>query len=260
MKQLNKFKKPLLIVGIVLGVLILGAVVVGILNATVGGGEWSLGWSDYRYDESDYQVGSGTIPAPGVTSIDVDWIDGNVQIVLCDDAYLSVTESSESLLTEDSLLRWKVSEDGKSLSLKYRKSSWFLGASQNKNKDLILRIPRKLIASLESLTVQAVSANVTLNDVVAKQMTLKSKTGNVTVSTKSTLQGLRIEGESGDIKLILPYESGFSLGYQADRGDLTLDFPNVREGERYVYRVENAPMAEIDVQSKRGKLTVTYED
>ena len=107
MKQFKKMKKPLMITAIVIAALVLAAVVVGILNATVAGGSWNFGWSDYRYDESGYRVGSGTIPAHNITAMDVDWIDGNVQIVLCDDSYPSVTESAKTELTEDSLLRWR---------------------------------------------------------------------------------------------------------------------------------------------------------
>lgn len=118
-----KLKKMLPILAIVVGALILGAIVVGILNALLANGTWSFGWSDYRYDDSNYRIGDGTIAAPNVTEIEVDWIDGRIEILPCDDMFLSVTEFSANELTEDSRLRWRVSEDGKSLSIKYRKSS-----------------------------------------------------------------------------------------------------------------------------------------
>lgn len=260
MKQFKKMKKPLMITAIVIAALVLAAVVVGILNATVAGGSWNFGWSDYRYDESGYRVGSGTIPAQNITAIDVDWIDGNVQIVLCDDSYPSVTESAKTELTEDSLLRWSVSEDGKCLSVKYRKSSWFFGSSENKNKDLILRVPRRLMQSLESLNVNTVSSNVTVTDVTVKQMNVKSQTGEIRINCKISPEKLNVEGESGRIKLTLPYKTGFTLAFESEKGTATVDFPCQRENGYYIYRVENAPSADITVKSKKGDLIVTYEN
>lgn len=260
MSKFQKFKKPLIVTAIVLGVLVLGAVVVGILNATVAGGSWSFGWSDYRYDESGYEIGSGTVQAPNVTAIDVDWIDGSVHIVVCDDMYLSLTEASRLDLTEDSLLRWHVSEDGKTLTVKYRKSSWFFGSSENKNKDLILRVPRRMLETLQSLTVNTVSSNVTLTGVTAKQMNVKSLTGDVTVACKISPETLSVEGTSGKIKLVLPTDAGFSLEHVTETGRITVDFRHEQTNGRYVYRVPNAPTTIVKVISPKGDLTVTYED
>ena len=260
MNKLKKLKKPLMITAIVIGALILAAVVVGILNATVAGGSWNFGWSDYRYDESGYEVGSGTVPAQHITAIDVDWIDGNVQIVLCDDAYPSLTESAKTELTEDSLLRWSVSEDGKRLSVKYRKSSWFFGTSENKSKDLILRVPRRLMESLETLNVNTVSSNVTVADITVKQMNVKSRTGEIRINCKTSPEKLNVEGESGKIKITLPYETGFTMTYDSEKGTATVDFPYERENGRYVYRVDRAPTTEITVKSKKGDLILTYEN
>ncbi len=260
MSKFQKFKKPLIITAIVLGALVLGAVIVGILNATVAGGSWSFGWSDYRYDESGYEIGSGTVEAPEVTSIDVDWIDGSVQVVLCDDMYLSLTETSKQALTNDSLLRWCVSEDGKALTVKYRKSSWFFGSSENKNKNLILRVPRRLMKSLESLTVNAVSANVTVTDVEVKQMNLKSLSGEIAVTCKVSPNKLNVEATSGNVKLVLPRDTGFLLEHVTDTGKIILDFQHTKENGRYVYRVPNASDADIKVKAAKGDVTVTYEN
>ena len=129
---MKQFKKPLIILLIIVAALLVGAVILGVLNALVGKGKWTFGWTDYSYDDADYEVGDGSIPATRITSIDLDWIDGNVRIIACKDAFLSLTESTDSELTEASRVRWQVNELGE-LSIKYRKSSFFLGKTHNKN-------------------------------------------------------------------------------------------------------------------------------
>ena len=89
-----KTKKIIKYAAFVVGGLIVGAILLGVLNGLVGKGEWNLGWTNYRYDDTAYDVGEGSIAAPNVEKIDLDWIDGNVRVVLCQDAYISITEAA----------------------------------------------------------------------------------------------------------------------------------------------------------------------
>ena len=215
--------------------LMVGAIIVGVLNGVVGKGEWNLGWTDYRYDDSAYTVGEGTVRAPYLENIDLDWIDGNVTVVICQDAYVSISETAPADLTEKTQVHWSVSEDGKSLSIKYRGSSSFFGTNKDKEKDLILRIPQKLIGQLKMLNIKAVSSNVTVSDVVID---------NVNVTTKS-----------GDVVLKLPTSTAFTLTHQTKRGGTpTIDFPITKEGNTYV---SGANGIKISVKTNSGKVNVT---
>ena len=126
-----KNKKIIKYAAFIIGGLVLGAILLGVLNGLVGKGEWNLGWTNYRYDDSAYHKGQGTIPAPALEKIELDWIDGSVTVVICQDAYVSVSESAPAELTEKTQLHWFVSEDGKTLSIKYRGSSSFFGTNKD---------------------------------------------------------------------------------------------------------------------------------
>ena len=69
-----KNKKIIKYVAFIVGGLILGAILLGVLNGLVGKGEWNLGWTNYRYDDSAYHTGEGTIPAPALEKIELDEI------------------------------------------------------------------------------------------------------------------------------------------------------------------------------------------
>ena len=219
---------------VVMGALIFGAILVGVLNALIGGGEWTFGWSDYHYDDSQYTVGDGTIFTRDLTEVSVDWIDGTVHIVVCQDDYPSVTESADENLTDGSRMRWYVSEDGRSLSIRYRKSSSFFGRSENKRKDLILRIPEKMMPQLTKIDVNVVSSQLTLEGVEVPSLTVKSK--------------------SGDVSILLPEDADFSLtSKMAGDRTPTIDFAVVQKDDVYVC---GEGSAHINVEVGKGSVNV----
>ena len=230
-----KNKKIIKYAAFIIGGLAVCAILLGVLNGLVGKGEWNLGWTNYRYDDSAYKTGEGTIPAPAVESIDLDWIDGSVTVVICQDAYVSVSESAPAELTEKTQLHWFVSEDGKTLSIKYRGSSSFFGANKDKEKDLILRIPEKLIGQLQTLNINAVSSNVTVSNIVVDNIDVKTASGNVTIE--------------------LPEATAFTLTHESRRGGApTIDFPVTQEGNTYVSGTDGI---KIYIETNSGKVAVT---
>ena len=199
----------------IIGGLLVGAILLGVLNGLFGKGEWNLGWTNYRYDDSAYRTGEGTIPAPALEKIEVDWIDGNVTVVICQDAYVSVSESAPADLTEKTSAHWCVSEDGKSLSIKYRGSSSFFGTTKNKNKDLILRIPEKMVGQLQTLSINTISANVTVVD--------------------TPIQNTEVQTQSGNVKFELDSNDSFILVHKSKSGGVpTIDFPVAQVGNTYI--------------------------
>ena len=188
-------KKPIKIILIVVAALVAGAILLGVLNALFGD-KWSL-WTDYTYDDSNYTVGDGSVAVENLTEIDLDWVDGTVTIISCKDSYPSLTEKSKNELTEGSLLRWHLSEDGK-LTIKYRESSFFLGRGQNKQKDLILRIPERFAENL-SIKIHVSSTTVFLDGIAAKSVSVESDKGNVAMLSGSVAEELLIHTASGKI-------------------------------------------------------------
>lgn len=229
-----KNKKSIKYTAFILGGLIVGALLLGVLNGLVGGGEWNLGWTNYRYDDSAYKVGEGSIAAPRVETVDLDWIDGNVTVVICQDAYISITETAPAALTEKTQVHWCVSEDGKTLSIKYRGSSSFFGTTKDKNKDLILRIPEKLLDQLKTLNINAVSSNVTVSNILIENINVTTASGNVTVE--------------------LPKGSAFTLTHETKRGGTpTVDFPVTQEGNTYVCGTDGV---KINIKTNSGKVAI----
>ena len=266
----KKLHRPLRIVLILLAALVVIAVILGVLNATVGGGKWTFGWTGYRYDDSGFSAGNGSVPYESIRHISVDWIDGEVELLPCDDRYISLSERSQNRLTDSAELRWKVSADGTELTVKYRASSWILGRGErNLNKRLTLRVPRKMLAEMETLAITTVSGNILAEEVESPILALTSKSGNVTVSggrystmaltsesgkvklhsdvtdslavlTKTgdvewksavCTSAVAIDSQSGSVEIALPETASFLLDFKTQRGALQSDFSLVSEGE-----------------------------
>jgi DUF4097 and DUF4098 domain-containing protein YvlB len=288
---LINYKKIATFACAVVGVLIVGAIVIGILNALVADGKWTFGWRDYRYDEEGYTVGEGSIPVTDVKRIEVDWIDGSVTVHACQDRYPSVTEVVESELPESAQVRWRVDEDG-TLRIKYRKSSWFFAVgSGNREKGLILRIPEKMMENLSELDVEGVSTNVTMNNIHAESLTFSSASGwlltaqcsfetasvtsesgeveldadisgAVTVSTKYgkvtlesalTPSAVSIATKSGDVRLVLPADASFAFAWNG-KGSVTSDLACTQQDN--LYRIGDGAHT-YSITSKDGDLTLT---
>ncbi len=272
---MKKAKKILIAIAIALGSLVLLAVLIGVVNG-LSGNEWNFGWNDYRYDDTDYQIGSGTVYAADITTIGVSWIDGSVEIVPCSDSYISLTESFDSELNEDSLVHWKVSEDGKTLTVKYRASSWYWGMTENRNKCLILRVPEKLFAQLIKIGVEGISTDISVTGIECDAINLTSTSGDLTTesciadtSDLSTVSGsisyngtvaeeLKVESVSGNITLTFPEDAAFITQFETvSGGDARIAFPHKQEGKYYICGTGEHRFT-VYAKTTSGELTIEY--
>lgn len=256
----ERLRRPVLILLIVAGALVVGAILYGVLNATVGKGEWTLGWSGYQYDDSNYRAGSGTIPTDQVRMISLDWIDGEVEILPCQDTYISITEQSQTQLTEDARVHWSVSEDGERVSIKYRASSWILGAGKkNLEKKLTLRIPERLLAGIGRLEVKTRSADVLVKELTFSEGDFETEGGSLTLSGGS-YKMLLVSSVTGRIKLHTAVTE--ELHVNTKRGDVEWSseclpkssFFTSKDGATELFLMEESDFT-LNYRTEKGKLS-----
>ena len=249
---MKKWKQALFIALIIVGVFVVSAIVIGILNATVFDGKINFGWTDYRYENTGYSVGEGTVYANEITSIDVDWLDGKVELISCEDAYLSISEQATETLAESAQVHWMLSADGKTLLIKHRESGWFFGNATEKT--LTVRIPKRMLSQLTELSVKAEEAPIQVTDVYAPAVTLSCKKGNVIYSNPECPQMLSIVCDVGDVTLKLAQNESFALTWERKQGRLVSDFVMREEGN--LYTVSDGKNKAL-VQSGSGDLALT---
>ncbi len=289
-KKKSALKRALGVTLIIMGGLVLLAVILGVLNALVADGKWSFGWTNYRYDDTGYEIGGGTLPYSEIECVEVDWIDGEVTVTVCDDRYPSLTEEAEGELAESVTVHWRVSEDGKTLSVKYRESSYYF-AGNERNKKLTLRLPREMAEGLQSLEICTASANVMVKGIQAAELDFECASGNLiaeacvfqdfdaqnasgSVVCNSTVTGhfdaetvsgtvvlmtrtcpaeTDIETVSGDIRLSLPEDAGMTLLWETVSGSFSMGkFAFEQQGGVYIC---GGGEHELDIQTVSGGLS-----
>lgn len=170
---------------------------------------WDLGNLNYKYSDSDkYNTGNTAITREqlnGIDTLDINWIDGNVEIVSYDGDAVELFESSDKMLDDDTVMRWRV-HDGK-IRVKYYKSGWKFGlfgkSASNLKKKLTVKVPAEMIAEIK---VETVSANVSLDlQYNISEVDIETVSGDIRlngIQTKNTSEDeIDVKTTSGRIEL-----------------------------------------------------------
>lgn len=211
---------------------------------------------------SSYEIGDFDYDPDGIETVEIDWVDGDVNITQASSATLSVTETGKGL-KDAQRLHWI--RDGSKLVIQYCDSG-YNGSFPAKSKNLSVEIPNDV-----DLIVSSVSADVTLKD---KQdlcdLRLSSVSGNVrcdslsltgrgefdTVSGDLTLdlrsaRELAVASESGNATLSLPKE-GATVTFESLSGDLNAD-GFAKDDDQYVF---GDGACHVEVSTMSGDLTI----
>jgi len=272
-------------------VLLTSLLVVGISSSPSSffSGDWSLGGIGVTYKNSAlYNVGGGTV-TDEFQSIKVNWTNGKINIEAYDgeDTVISETEVAE----KENKLRWRV-EDGV-LKIQQMAAGMRFGLKKTPKKTLTVKIPSNVAEGLKAVTSDSVSAEVTITgisasdkieiDTVSGGANLKniktekldidtvsgsikaageftelesdSVSGDVTVSSATPLKKLDCDSTSGNIRLTIPKNSGFTLKADTVSGDISCGLPTVSESKNR--RVCGDGSADFETDTVSGDLIIT---
>lgn len=280
-----------IIIWSLVAVLLTSLLVVGISSSPSSffSGDWSLGGIGVTYKNSAlYNVGGGTV-TDEFQSIKVNWTNGKINIEAYDgeDTVISETEVAE----KENKLRWRV-EDGV-LKIQQMAAGMRFGLKQTPKKTLTVKIPSNVAEGLKAVTSDSVSAEVTITgisasdkieiDIVSGGANLKniktekldidtvsgsikaageftelesdSVSGDVTVSSATPLKKLDCDSTSGNIRLTIPKNSGFTLKADTVSGDISCGLPTVSESKNR--RVCGDGSADFETDTVSGDLIIT---
>ena len=280
-----------IIIWSLVAVLLTSLLVVGIISSPSSffSGDWSLGGMGVTYKNSAlYNVGGGTV-TDEFQSIKVNWTNGKINIEAYDgeDTVISETEVAE----KENKLRWRV-EDGV-LKIQQMAAGMRFGLKQTPKKTLTVKIPSNVAEGLKAVMSDSVSAEVTITgisasdkieiDTVSGDANLKniktekldidtvsgsikaageftelesdSVSGDVTVSSATPLEKLNCDSTSGNIRLTIPKNSGFTLKADTVSGDISCGLPTVSESKNR--RICGDGSADFETDTVSGDLIIT---
>lgn len=211
-------------------------------------------------DESDYAAGDGSV-VESIENISLEWVNGDVSIVYYDSASVEISETKSGVTSDDLLLRYRIKEGA--LDIRYAKNGrWNIF---NVEKDLTVKIPAG--TELKSVTIDCVSANVSLDGLTvnelavqtvsgriesaatirAERCTLNSVSANVTLSLRAS--EVFLESVSGNTTLLLPAGVNATVSFETVTGVL-------RSGKN---EPENSFLCSISADTVSGNLTLKNE-
>lgn len=224
-------------------------------------------WQTFFTGENTGTVASvGHVPAGEIRDIQIEWAAGDISIEPGDVSEITFSETA-GLAEEDQLI-W--SKKGDKLVIQFCKTRVYFGISVEAPKSLEIVVPRDWIC--DELAIDAASAEVTVTNMTINAVDFDGASGvctftdchvkNLDVDTASgdlrfsgTLTELdcdaasasctmllsncprRIDAEmaSGDLRLTLPENCGFTVDLDALSGDFTSDFTTAQQNGSYVF-------------------------
>lgn len=205
------------------------------------------------YTGSDYILPEGT----DITALDIDWISGEVEILVTDDSDILVREQPDRETSRSYAM--VVTDEGGVLRVRYT-SAEFLSLTDLPGKKLTVRLPRAVAENLTEVRLNSVSADfdvaaltvgetfsfastsgdletgpITAKNAAAKlstvsgkieldgsfhQITGESTSGDYALALRSCPETLELVAVSGSVELKLPDSMDFQLDYSTVSGDL----------------------------------------
>lgn len=238
----------------VVGVL-MGGRISDLRNTYYDGREWHHGAAL----DGSYTGGEIRVPAESITALSIDWVAGDVKIMVTDGEEIVVTEHADRGIPEEYAL---CVETDNTLRIRYSNDVWGIDMPE---KDLTVLLPRTVAENLTAVDLSGVSADFAVGkltvrdafsfDTTSGKLEMQSMNAPQAKATVSSVSGkVELDGSfrevkagntsgeidlmlrnapaavevstvSGEVDAELPAGTGFTLDYSTVSGELECDFP-----------------------------------
>ena len=267
----------------VVGVL-MGGRISDLRNTYYDGREWHHGDAL----DGSYTGGEIRVPAESITALSIDWVAGDVKIMVTDGEEIVVTEHADRGIPEEYAL---CVEADNTLRIRYSNDVWGIDMPE---KDLTVLLPRTVAENLTEVDLSGVSADFAVGKLTVRdafsfdttsgklemqsmnapqaKATVSSVSGNVELdgsfrevkagSTSGEIDlmlrnapaAVEVSTVSGEVDAELPAGTGFTLDYSTVSGELECDFPLTKSADGKYACGDGACRMEIGTTS--GSLSV----
>lgn len=256
-----------LVVFIVIALLIVGIGIKLFFNPVSG--IPNISFSNYRYENSDKYTQASSGSSRNVSSLEIDWVSGLVEIVSYNGKEIAFEEkSTNEISSNERMCYWN---DGDTLRIKYTSSGFF--NLIDKHKTLTVYVPSNV--KLNKLELDVVSADVSIFGLSTDDTEYDSVSGNLFADNFSCnfFEGESVSGEvsliissltqpreieidtvSGDVNLSIPKDFGYDISFDTVSGDITCKTESVSISKN---RIKHGDASlNIDIDTVSGDLVI----
>lgn len=227
--------------------------------------------SGIYYENADQYTAGGASLTQTVSSLDIIWTSGNVEIKHGDVDGVTFSESAAVPLNERTNLYYWL--DGETLRIRYAQSKKGIHIGSYPSKNLVVTVPNEYdlqsvdldvvstdvqlnevrVADVEvnnvsgdvdvtmsemtkDIEVESISGNVTITGSVADSLEIESTSGNIYIETNATPKTGKIDNVSGNVTMTFPEDAaGFVLKMEITSGTFYTELPMTNNGKDRVY-------------------------
>lgn len=157
-----------------------GVLAVGLTDGNFGLANLRGGYA-YAETENGYRYEySWNVEESELTGLDVDWINGRVELKIGSKNYVKIEETANRALGDEEKLQ--LSSSGGTLRIKWDDKFLNFSIFENRYKDLVVELPRSLAGKLELLECSTTSGNITVEGLAAERAEVQSTSGDLKLS------------------------------------------------------------------------------
>ena len=276
------------LVGLGLCIAVVGALMGGrisdLRNTYYDGREWHHGDAL----DGSYTGGEIRVPAEDITALDIDWVAGDVKIMVTDGEEIVVTEHVDRGIPAEYAL---LLEADNTLRIRYSNDVWGIDMPE---KDLTVLLPRTVAENLTAVNLSGVSADFAVDKLTVREsfsfdttsgrlktealtatgakadvnsvsgdieldgsfreVKAGSTSGETDLKLRNGPAAVEVSTVSGEVDVELPAGTGFTLDYSTVSGELEYDFPLTKSKDGKYVCGDGA--CRIEVGTTSGSLSV----
>ena len=167
------------------------------------------GETNYTYENPErYNIGDATFEQP-VNKIDVDWLDGDIDIVYADHPGVRIYEKADSVLNDSLRMHHYVDNDG-CLNIQFCKSGKYKTMRLNNlGKHLTIEVPRGTM--LDEIDMDLVSVIINIDSVVTRKLDVDGVSFDISAFYPSLPNEINIDGVNCLLNLSTPLDAGMTI-------------------------------------------------
>ena len=276
------------LVGLGLCIAVVGALMGGrisdLRNTYYDGREWHHGDAL----DGSYTGGEIRVPAEDITALSIDWVAGDVKIMVTDGEEIVVTEHADRGIPAEYAL---LLEADNTLRIRYSNDVWGIDMPE---KDLTVLLPRTVAENLTAVDLSGVSADFAVDKLTVREsfsfdttsgklktevltatgakadvnsvsgdieldgsfreVKASSTSGEIDLKLRNGPAAVEVSTVSGEVDVELPAGTGFTLDYSTVSGELEYDFPLTKSKDGKYVCGDGA--CRIEVGTTSGSLSV----
>ncbi len=176
------------------------------------------GLSSFTYRDADkYTMGDAELSTGEISSIEIDWISGEVNVAYHTKDTVVFSETANKTLNDNTTMYYFV--DGDTLRVKFAKSG--KRVSSKLSKELTLYLPEGM--ELDEVVIDSISADINVSGLSAERASIDTTSGDIVFEDAALSEQAKFDTTSGDITAKLTAAKNVEIDSTSGEIQLTVE-------------------------------------